>query len=379
MELAELKSAVDAYAGDTKKALDALEAKLAAETKDREALELQLQRNGLGAGKKANDPSVEHKAIGKFVRTGDDTELKTMSVNSDPDGGYLVLPVMGDSLIQKIREQSAIARLARRITISTGDAWEEIVDFDETGATWVGETQARPATSTPRLGKIRIPVEEIYAAPKVTQRLLDDSAFNVGGWIEDKIADKFGRTEGAAFVTGTGVGQPKGFLTENVVSTSDATRAFGDIQYIPTGHASSFASSSPGDALIDMVYKLRAPYKQGGNVAWVMNSTTAAATRKLKDGQGNYLWQQSVQAGQPDTLLGYPVELDEFMDDLGANKFPIALANWQKAYTIVDKAGIRMLRDPFTDKPHVIFYAYRRVGGGLSNSECIKLLKCATS
>ncbi len=348
--------------------------------KELEDLELRLGRKGLGTADGKPDPKPERKAIAAFIRTGDETELKALSAGSDPDGGYTVLPVMSAGMTQKIWDQSVIARLADRITIDAGDRWEEVVDFNEAGASWVGETSARPATTTPQIGKISIPVQEIYALQTVTQRLLDDSSFDIGGWVEGKIGDKFGRTEGDAFINGDGVAKPRGFLTHTNVTTTDATRAFGEIQYVKTGAASSFGTTvaTTGDKLIDMVYALRAPYRQGDGVAWIMNSNTANVVRKFKIGAtiDSYMWQPGLVAGEPASLLGYPVEIDEYMPDLGTNTYPIAFGNWKKAYKIIEKNGIRMLRDPFTSKPNVLFYAYKRIGGGLANSEAIKLLKC---
>jgi len=345
-----------------------------------EDLELRLARKGFTTADGKPDPKPERKAIAAFIRTGDETELKALSVGSDPDGGYTVLPVMSAGMTQKIFDQSVIARLADRISIDAGDAWEEVVDFNEAGASWVGENSARPATTTPQIGLIRIPVQEIYALQTVTQRLLDDSRFDIGGWVEGKIGDKFGRTEGDAYINGDGVAKPRGFLTYTNVTTADATRAFGELQYIKTGSAASFGSTvaTTSDKLIDMVYALRAPYRQGDGVAWVMNSNTANAVRKFKIGAtiDAYAWQPGIVAGQPASLLGYPVEIDEFMPDLGANTYPIAFGNFKLAYKIIEKNGIRMLRDPFTSKPNVLFYSYKRVGGGLANSEAIKLLKC---
>ncbi len=211
-DLLEVKELVENFTNVATKKLTRLEADLAAERKEREELELRLGKMGLqsaGIGGRKAEP--ERKAMAAFVRTGDDTELKAMSVGSDPDGGYMVLPVMASTMIQKIFDQSAIARLAKREVITAGDKWEEIVDFNEAGASWVGENGARTATTTPQIGKISIPVQEIYALQSVTQRLLDDTAYDLGGWIEGKIGDKFGRSEGAAFVSGDGVGKPRVF------------------------------------------------------------------------------------------------------------------------------------------------------------------------
>jgi HK97 family phage major capsid protein len=383
MELTELKTAIDAFASSSKAAIADLAAKLAAEKKEREDLELRIARQGTGvSGASSGAVAMERKALATYARTGEGLEeLKAMSVGSDPDGGYLVTPVLGSSMITKIRDQSALARLAGREVITVGDGWEEIVDFGEAGATWVGESSGRPATATPQVGKIKIPCEEIYAMATITQRLLDDTAYDLGGWIEAKIADKFGRTAGAAFVSGDGSLKPRGFLDYTKVTTGDAARAFGEIQYFKTGNATGFgstvsATANPADALINMLYGLRAPYKQGGRVAWVMNSATAGLIRRFKDTAGNYIWSEGLLAGSPPSLLGYEVALDESMPDIGADTFPVAFANWELAYKIVEKPGIRMLRDPYSSKPSVLFYSYARVGGGLANSEAIKLLKC---
>jgi HK97 family phage major capsid protein len=379
MEMTELKSALEGYTAETKAAVAELSRKLAEEKREREDLELRISRQGISsAGKAGGD--LETRALSEFLRTGSDVELKALSVGSDPDGGYMVLPVMGQTMVTKIRDQSALARVARRITIGAGDSYEEVVDFDESDATWVGETSARTATDTPKIGKISIPVHEIYALQSVTQRLLDDSAVNVGAWVEAKISDKFGRSEGTAFLTGDGAGKPRGLLTYENVTTSDATRDYGKVQYIKTGNATGFGATvaTQADKLLEMVYSLRSPYKSGPNVGWMMNSTTAGIVRKFKTGAttDQYLWVPGLQDGGAPQLLGYPVFLDESMPDLGADTFPVAFGNFELAYFIVDKPGIRMLRDPFTSKPNVLFYSYRRVGGGLANSEAIKLLKC---
>lgn len=346
---------------------------IAAERKEREELELRLNRLGF-SGVRASDPGPEQKALDAFIRQGDDTELKTLSVGSDPDGGYTVLPVMSESLTTRLHDLSPLRRLARVETITVGDAFEEIDDRDESDATWVGERSARPATDTPQIGKWRIPVHEIYSLQPVTQRLLDDSSRNLGAWIEGKITDKFARAEGTAFATGDGLAKPRGFLDYTAVLTADATRTRGTLQYVKTGNASAFPSTNAGDVLRNLMWSLRGPYRVGA--VWQMNSATASTIDKFKDGMGNYIWRDGMTAGAPPSLLGYPVEINEDMPDLGANAFPIAFGNFKLGYCIVEKAGVKMLRDPFTDKPNVLFYGYRRVGGGLANDDAIKLLKC---
>lgn len=345
-----------------------------------DALEAEVARPRRGGGdRKGITPEQaekERKAIGTFARTGDEAELKALSVDSNPDGGYTVVPVLSNTMTTKLWDQSPVRRLARIETITTGDAFEEPVDNAQSGATWVGERESRPATSTPTLGLIRVPVQEIYASQPITQRLLDDSRFDLGNWIEGKISDKFGRSEGAAYVSGDDVKRPKGFLSYDTDSADDSSRTWGKLQYVVSGHASSFASTNPTDALKNLYWAVRAPYRT--NATWLMSSATAGQVDKFKDGQGNYIWRDGVTAGAPPSLLGRPVEFCEDMPAVGANAFPIAFGDFKRGYLIVEKAGIKMLRDPFTDKPNVIFYAYRRVGGGLANSEAIKLLKIST-
>lgn len=361
------------------------DASLAAERKEREALELRLQRFGL-KGSSSLTPvrsEGEIKAVSAFIRGGGsddwskDAEIKGMSIGSDPDGGYLVLPYLSQSMTTRLRDMSPLRRLARGETLTSGDAFEEPDDRDEVGATWVAESQSRGDTGSPQLGKWRIELHEIYAQPKATQRLLDDSDRDLGAWLEGKINDKFGRSEGTAFVTGNGVGRPRGFLDYPTTTEVDFTRAAGKLQYIASGNSSGFASTNPGDVLKSLVWKLRAPYRAGA--VWLMNSNTASTVDNFKNAQGDYLWRDSLGAGLPPTLLGYPVEIDENMPDIGAGAFPIAFGNFKLGYCIVDRPGIKLLRDPFSDKPNVKFYAYKRVGGGVTDDNAIKLLKIATS
>lgn len=337
---------------------------------------------GGSAGMKAGGTvtSEAAAALGAFVRRGDEAELKAMAVGADPDGGYLVSPALSESLIVKSFDVSPVGRLARRVTIGAGDAYEEPIDADEAGAAWVGETAARPATTTPELQLLRVPVHELYSLQPVTQRLLDDSRFDVGAWVTEKISSKFAREFGAAFVRGDGVARPRGLLSYPTSTLADGVRPWLTIQHVNTGEAASFPAAtttvSPADCLIDLVHALRAPYRP--NARWTMNRTTAGVVRKLKDSEGRFVWADA-REGQPATLLGYPVELDEEMPNVQAGAFPIAFGDFQAAYTIVEKPGVRLLRDPYSSKPNVLFYAYGRIGGGLANGEAIKLLRVAAS
>lgn len=331
------------------------------------------------------DQAAERKAIATFIRTGDESGLEGlgaygsgmeleagMMVGSDPDGGYTVTPVLSDAIAKKTFDVSPIGRLARREVISTGDAFEEPVDSSDIGAEWVGETDSRPALDTAKLKYMRVPVHEIYTTQPVTQRLLDDSRFDIGSWMEGKIADKFARKEGAAYIAGDGVNKPQGLFYRPTASTDDGARDYFTLQHINTGVDGGF-DMDPSDVLVDLVYKLRAPYRQ--NARWLMNLKTAGIVRKMKDAEGNYVWINGIAAGQPALLLGYPVEIDEEMPDIASGSLSIAFGDFKQGYIIVEKPGIRMLRDPYTAKPNVLFYAYRRSGGQVQNGEAIKVLR----
>ena len=319
-------------------------------------------------------------------------ETKALAVQDDTSGGYMVHADLTGRIVKRIFETSPIRQYAAVASIST-DALEGPNDFDQGTAAWVAEQGTRSQTNTPKIGMWRIPTHELYAQPAATQKLLDDAAWDPEAWLAAKIADKFARTENAAFVLGTGVGQPKGFLTENTISdasnasaTYDNYNADRKIGYIPTGVADNFAAvpttaapTAQGNALIDTVYAMKSQYRDMPGTAWAMHRTLFGSVRKLQDALGNYIWQPGF-AGQPATLFGYPIAEFNDMPTLGAtNKYAVAFANWREAYQIVDRIGIRVLRDPFTAKPFVLFYTTKRVGGATLNFEAIKLVKMATS
>ncbi|MBS3849704.1 phage major capsid protein [Devosia sp. BSSL-BM10] len=296
-----------------------------------------------------------------------------MQVGSDPEGGYTVLPHFSTAITQTLFESSPMRQYARVVTIST-DTFEELVDRDEPDAGWVGETEARTGTDAPNLGKLSIPVHEIYAMPKVTQKLLDDSAIDIGNWLVTKVSDKFSRSEETCFYNGNGVLKPRGFLTYPTTAQDDATRPWGTIEHVVTGTDGSFGATTNGaDKLIDLQSSLKVGHLAGA--VWKMNRKTLAVARKLKDGQGNFIWQRALEAGKPDTLLGHPVVLAEDMPDIATDSTPIAFGNFKAGYTIVDRAGVRILRDALTQKPYTLFYTWKRVGGDVADFEAIKLLK----
>ncbi|MBN9309005.1 phage major capsid protein [Devosia sp.] len=364
-----------------------MEGALSKERKEREELEARLNRKGTGvAVELSSDPGAIREigeAFRSFIKSGDksgfqELERKGMMVGSDPDGGYAVIPEFSNQITQSLKDVSPMRSIANVRTIST-DSLEELYDIDDADAAWVGEVDSRPATDNPQLGKWRIEPGEIYAMPKASQKLLDDAAIDIGQWLVEKITTRFAQKEGTAFVSGNGLGKPRGFLDYGATASSDpdSTRAWGRLQYVATGVDGDWAASVKGDKLIDLQAELKAQYLPGA--VWVMNRRIRADVRKFKDGQNNYLWQPAQFAGQPDLLLGHPVVLDEEMPAKASNAFPIAFGNFKAGYTIVDRHGIKVLRDPYTAKPYVLFYCYARVGGDVTNFEAIKLLKLGTS
>ena len=315
-------------------------------------------------------------ALASFLKTGKMPQAAHRT-DSDPDGGYTVDRVLSDQIQKRRLDMSPLGRLARRVTISTGDSFSEPWDVGDLAANWVGERDSRPQLDTTKLAMLNYPVFEIYTLQPATQRLLDDSSFDIAGWLESNITDKFARSEGEAFIGGDGVNKPRGLLSYDMIANT--SWAWGKFGYIVSGISDKLNDSTHNgaDVLTDLVYALRAPYR--ANARWLMNSKTAATIRKLKSKTEElYLWTNPISAGQPATLLGYPVEIDETMPDIGVDKFPVAFGDFQRGYLVVEKPGVRLLRDPYTAKPYVLFYAYRRVGGGAQDFDAIKFLKISS-
>ncbi|WP_108811152.1 phage major capsid protein [Sphingorhabdus sp. Alg231-15] len=310
----------------------------------------------------------------KYLRRGDHSgvELKSFSGASGPEGGFAV-PQEIDALIGRtLKDISPIRAIAT--VVQTGSAgYRKLVTDGGTPSGWVSETAGRPETDTPNFNEIAPPTGELYANPAASQAMLDDAAFDVEAWLADEIAREFAQAEGAAFVGGSGVNQPRGFLNAPVTEELDDARAFGTLQYIPSGAAGDFAGSDGEDALVDLVHALKPAYRQGAS--FVMNSATLAQIRKFKTADGAFLWQASLASGQPDMLLGYPVVEAEDMPDVAADSLSIAFGNFRAGYLIAERSATSILRDPFTNKPFVHFYATKRVGGQLMNSEAIKLMQ----
>lgn len=333
----------------------------------------------------ANAPERrEHaKAFNQFFRRGAENGLRELEVkaslrtDSDPDGGYVVPDQMETQIDRVLSTVSAMRSIASVMSISAG-AYKKLVSKGGATGGWVGERQSRPETGTPQLAELAFPAMELYANPAATQTLLDDARVDIGAWLADEVSLTFAEMEGAAFISGSGVNQPRGLLSYDTVA--NASYEWGKLGYVATGVAAALTDGTHNgvDALIDLVYGVKQGYRQ--NASFLMNRKLQAAVRKFKSATEElYLWQPPVQAGQPATLLGYPIVDDDNMSDVGANAFPVAFGDFKRGYLIVDRMGVRVLRDPFTNKPYVHFYTTKRVGGGVQNFEAIKLLKVSAT
>jgi HK97 family phage major capsid protein len=330
------------------------------------------QRPALDGVKSADASSF----IDQYVRRGIEASLETKAVagSSDAVGGYAVPEEIDARIDRTLTAISPIRAIANVVKVGSA-GYRKLIASDGTPSGWVAYEADRPETATPNFTEIVPASGEIYANPAASQQMLDDAMFDVEKWLADEIATEFARAEGAAFVGGTGINQPLGFLSSPMSAALDAVRPMGTLQTIATGVAGGFAASDPEDALIDLVQALRSPYRQGA--AFVMNSATAAEIRKFRTADGAFMFQPSLSAGQPASLLGYPLIEAEDMPDIAAGSLSIAFGNFKAGYVIAERNATTILRDPYTHKPYVHFYATKRVGGQVVNSEAIKLLKFA--
>ena len=341
-------------------------------------LALKSSRPHLGGPAPRFSAAPQHKAaFDAYVRKGEmghlrDLEAKALSVGSDPDGGYLVPDELERSINRAVQNISPIRAIAGIRQVS-GSVYKKpfAISGAETG--WIGETAARPETDTPTLAELAFPTMELYAMPAATSSLLDDSAVNIEEWIAEEVRDAFAQQEGTAFVTGNGTAKPKGFL--DYTKVDNASWSWGNIGFIKTGVNGAFASTDPGDKLIDLVYAVKSGYRANGT--FVFNRAVQAVVRKMKDGDGNYLWQPAAKAGDASLLMGFPVAESEDMPNLATDSYSVAFGDFRRGYLIVDRVGIRILRDPYSSKPYVLFYTTKRVGGGVQDFDAIKLLKFA--
>jgi len=341
-----------------------------------EALEKKAGRPGKFAN--GEDHAEEYKgAFELFMRKGDESALEelqtknaghtSLNTGTPEDGGYSVPEQLDRNISATLKDDVVMRSVSNVITLSTGE-YKKLFNLHGANSGWVGETDARPNTNGPKLTQISPFMGEIYANPEVTQKLLDDSFFNIESWLLSEIRDEFAEQEEAAFTHGDGVNKPKGYLAYTMDTKKDDARAFGTLQKFTAAAANAIT----GDELITMVYGLRKKYRRGAR--WMMNGNTIAAIRKLKDSEGNYLWAPGLQSGQPSNVLGYTIAENEEMPDVAASQNAIAFGDFRRGYTIVDRIGTRILRDPYTNKPFVSFYTTKRVGGMLTDSNAIKVL-----
>ncbi|MGH1418209.1 MAG: phage major capsid protein [Hyphomicrobiaceae bacterium] len=320
--------------------------------------------------------ALQHKtAFDNYVRQGETANLrqlegKALSVSSDPDGGYLV-PDETETLVNSAVRNISPLRAISGVRQVSGSVYKKPFAITGPDTGWVGEAGARPETTAPTLAELSFPTMELYAMPAATSSLLDDSAVDIDSWLAEEVRAAFAAQEGTAFVTGDGVNKPTGFLSYPTVDNASWT--WGNVGTLSTGVSGGFAASDAGDVLIDLVYAVKSSYRANGT--FVMNRATQSDIRKMKDADGNYLWQPAAQPGEAPTLLGFSVAESEDMPDIGADSLSLAFGDFRRGYLIVDRVGLRVLRDPYSAKPYVLFYTTKRVGGGIQDFDAIKLLK----
>ncbi len=379
---AEVKSALSGFLSDFRDFQSDVSARLQQQEERLTMLQTKTAPVGRPALSAAADDGAPHlKAFDAYLRTGDDDGLrglvlegKAMSTAVNADGGYLVDPQTAESIRGVLKSTASIRSIANVVNVMA-NSYDVLVDHGEVGSGWGTETGAVAETATPQIERISIPLHELSALPKASQRLLDDAAFDIESWLAERIAQKFSRAEASAFVNGDGVDKPMGFLAHPKVD--DALWTWGTLGYVPTGTDGDFDAANPSDAIVDLVYALDAEYR--ANATFVMNSKTAGAVRKMKDADGRFLWSDGLAAGEPARLMGYPVMIAEDMPDIAAGSFAIAFGDFRAGYTIAERPDLRVLRDPFSAKPHVLFYATKRVGGDVSDFAAIKVMKFAVA
>jgi len=374
----EVKQAMTGFVNEFKGFKDDMDLKLKQQEERLTMLDRKSQiaaRPHLAATTDAGAP--HQKAFNAYLRSGDDDGLrgleiegKSMSTAVNSDGGYLVDAQTAEAVKSVLQSTASIRSVASVVNVEA-TTFDVLVDHTDVGAGWASETADTAETGTPSIDRISIPLHELSALPKASQRLLDDSAFDIEAWLAKRIADKFARSEASAFINGDGADKPRGFLDHTAVDNDSWT--WGNLGYVATGTAGDV----DGDAIVDVVYALGAEYRANGT--FVMNSKTAGHIRKLKDADGRFLWSDGLAAGEPARLMGYPVLIAEDMPDAAADSYSIAFGDFNAGYTVAERPDLRVLRDPFSAKPNVLFYATKRVGGDVSDFAAIKLLKFGVS
>ncbi|WIY70303.1 phage major capsid protein [Aquidulcibacter paucihalophilus] len=329
-----------------------------------------------GTPAQGRDDKETKAAFDGYLKTGQSfgLELKAGLSTASNSAGYVVPEQTERAIERRLMAGSPMREIATVRTVGAG-VFRKPVSTAGVASGWVAETAARPETDPATLALLEFPSADLYASPAATQSLLDDALIDLDEWLAAEVEDAFAAQETTAFVTGDGVNKPKGFLSYPIVA--DASAVWGEIGHVASGAAGAFASTSPTDRLIDLVYAPKAQYRPNGR--FVMNRKTVSAVRKFKDADGNYIWQPAQRAGETASLLGYRVTEIETMPDIAANSAAIAFGDFQRGYLIVDRAGVRVLRDPYSAKPYVLFYTTKRVGGGVQNFDAIKVMKFAAS
>jgi len=325
-----------------------------------------------GTSAQGRDDKETKAAFDGYLKTGQSfgLELKAGLSTASNSAGYVVPEQTERAIERRLMAGSPMREIATVRTVGAG-VFRKPVSTAGVASGWVAETAARPETDPATLALLEFPSADLYANPAATQSLLDDALIDLDEWLAAEVEDAFAAQETTAFVTGDGVNKPKGFLSYPIVA--DASAVWGEIGYVASGAAGAFSSTSPTDRLIDLVYAPKAQYRPNGR--FVMNRKTVSAVRKFKDADGNYIWQPAQRAGETASLLGYRVTEIETMPDIAANSAAIAFGDFQRGYLIVDRAGVRVLRDPYSAKPYVLFYTTKRVGGGVQNFDAIKVMK----
>jgi HK97 family phage major capsid protein len=347
---------------------------------DRIALKAQRPSLAGNAPEGADFAAREHKrAFAGYMRTGDAAGLKpieekALSATSGPDGGFLVPVPQERELLRRMALISPIRSLATVREIS-GSQLKKAFSTTGPASGWVNESAARPQTTSQVLADLTFPAMELYAMPSATQTLLDDGAIDIDEWIVSEIETVFAEKEGQAFIAGDGIDKPKGILAYTTVANAGWT--WGNVGYLATGVAGGFPGANPSDILIDLAYAVKAPYRQNGT--FMMSRQTQASVRKFKDAQGNYLWQPPVAVGSGATFMNFPIVESEDMPAVAANSLSVAFGDFKRAYLVVDRMGVRILRDPYSAKPYVLFYTTKRVGGGVQDFDAFKVLKFSVS
>jgi len=345
-----------------------------------DSLAIKAARPALGGQPLRSGVALQHKAAFEgYMRSGESGGLrslegKALSVGSDPDGGYLVPEETETTVMRSLKDISPIRAIASVRQVS-GTTYKKPFSIAGPGSGWIGETAARPETTSPTLAELTFPTMELYAMPSATQSLLDDSAVNIDEWLAEEIRIAFAEQEGTAFVSGDGSNQPKGFL--DYTKVANGSWSWGNVGYVATGVDGDFNGSNPSDNLVDLVYSVKSGYR--GNGHWVMNRATQAEIRKIKDADGNYIWQPGERAGAQPSLMNHPIAESEDMPDIASDSYSIAFGDFKRGYLVVDRVGLRVLRDPYSAKPYVLFYTTKRVGGGIQDFDALKLLKFGLS